>query len=42
VFNTVRRNEQIIQCDSCNRILFFVPAPAAAPATSDASPQPAS
>ena len=25
VFNTVRRNEQIIQCDSCNRILYFVP-----------------
>ncbi len=42
VFNTVRRNEQIIQCDSCNRILFFVPAPAAAPATPDPSPQPAS
>ncbi len=41
VFNTVRRNEEIVQCDSCNRILFFVPAPAAAPATS-ASPQPAS
>jgi predicted nucleic acid-binding Zn-ribbon protein len=39
VFNTVRRNEAIVQCDSCNRILFFVPAPAAAPAT---SPQPAS
>jgi predicted nucleic acid-binding Zn-ribbon protein len=32
VFNTVRRNEQIIQCDSCNRILYFVPRPAAAPA----------
>jgi len=26
VFNTVRRNEEIIQCDSCNRILYFVPA----------------
>src|SRR5437870_3577956 len=25
VFNTVRRNEEIIQCDSCNRILYFVP-----------------
>jgi uncharacterized protein len=25
VFNTVRRNEQIVQCDSCQRILFFVP-----------------
>jgi hypothetical protein len=36
VFNTVRRNEQIVQCDSCNRILFFVPA-AAAPAA-EASP----
>ncbi len=42
VFNTVRRNEEIVQCDSCNRILFFVPAPAGAPATSNASPQPAS
>lgn len=40
VFNTVRRNEEIVQCDSCNRILYFVPAPAAAAA--DASPQPAS
>jgi uncharacterized protein len=31
VFNNVRRNEEIIQCDSCNRILYFVhlPAPAA-------------
>lgn len=25
VFNTVRRNEQILQCDSCQRILYFVP-----------------
>jgi uncharacterized protein len=30
VFNTVRRNDQIVQCDSCNRILFFVPTPASA------------
>ena len=30
VFNTVRRNEEIVQCDSCNRILYFVPVPAAA------------
>ncbi len=29
VFNTVRRNEQIIQCDSCNRVLYFVPIAAA-------------
>ncbi len=32
VFNTVRRNEAIIQCDSCQRILFFTPPTAAAPA----------
>jgi len=32
VFNTVLRNEGIVQCDSCQRILFFVPAPVAAPA----------
>jgi uncharacterized protein len=25
VFNTVRRNEEIVQCDTCNRILYFVP-----------------
>jgi len=25
VFNNLRRNEEIIQCDSCNRILFFAP-----------------
>jgi uncharacterized protein len=30
VFNTVRRNEAITQCDSCQRILFFAPAAAAA------------
>lgn len=35
VFNTVRRNEAILQCDSCQRILFFnPPAAAAAPAGS--------
>lgn len=31
VFNTVRRGDDILQCDSCNRILYFVPAAAAAP-----------
>jgi uncharacterized protein len=31
IFNTVRRNEQILQCDSCQRVLYFVPPPAAAP-----------
>ncbi len=31
VFNDVRRNDRIIQCDSCQRILYFnPPAPAAA------------
>ena len=25
VFNQARRNDSIIQCDSCNRILYFVP-----------------
>jgi hypothetical protein len=40
VFNTVRRNEQIVQCDSCSRFLYFVPAPAPSQAP-DAAPQPA-
>ncbi len=38
VFNTVRRNEEIVQCDSCNRILYFTPA---APASAEAAAQPA-
>jgi uncharacterized protein len=29
VFNTVRSNDEIVQCDHCQRILYFVPAPAA-------------
>jgi len=29
VFQEVRRNDQIIQCASCNRILYYVPPPAA-------------
>jgi len=41
VFNSARRNDSILQCDHCNRILYFVPAPAAA-APPDASPQSAS
>jgi predicted nucleic acid-binding Zn-ribbon protein len=28
VFNTVRRNESITQCDSCQRILYFISTPA--------------
>jgi predicted nucleic acid-binding Zn-ribbon protein len=39
VFNTVLKNEQILQCDYCNRILYHTPkAAAAAP---DTLPQPA-
>jgi hypothetical protein len=30
VFNTVLRNDQIIQCDTCNRILYSTPKPASA------------
>jgi predicted nucleic acid-binding Zn-ribbon protein len=34
VFNNVRRNDSIIQCDSCQRILYFTPpTPAAATGT---------
>ena len=40
VFNTVLRNDSILQCDHCNRILYFVPVLAAA--ASPASTQPAS
>jgi len=40
VFNTVRRNDDITQCDHCNRILFFVPVPITA--VSDGLNQPAS
>jgi predicted nucleic acid-binding Zn-ribbon protein len=39
IFNTVRRNDRIVQCDSCNRILFFVPA---VPPAVDGAAQPAS
>jgi predicted nucleic acid-binding Zn-ribbon protein len=29
VFNDVRRNDGLIQCESCSRILYYVPAPTA-------------
>ena len=29
-FNEVRRNDQLIQCDSCSRILYYVPVPTSA------------
>ena len=31
VFNEVRRNDAIVQCDSCQRILYYVVAPAPQP-----------
>jgi len=34
VFNLVRRGDEILQCDHCNRILYFVPVPAATAHTS--------
>jgi predicted nucleic acid-binding Zn-ribbon protein len=37
VFNEARRNASIIQCDSCTRILYFVPAPASSSATQQQS-----
>jgi predicted nucleic acid-binding Zn-ribbon protein len=35
-FQEVRRNDQIIQCSSCNRILYYIPPPAAEPAVTHA------
>jgi hypothetical protein len=29
----VRRNDSLIQCESCSRILYFAPAPAATTTT---------
>ena len=38
VFQEIRRNDQIIQCGSCNRILYYIPPPPAAePAVTHAS-----
>jgi predicted nucleic acid-binding Zn-ribbon protein len=31
MFNEIRRNEAIVQCDSCQRILYYVPAPTPQP-----------
>ncbi|MDP2321419.1 MAG: C4-type zinc ribbon domain-containing protein [Acidobacteriota bacterium] len=41
VFVNVLKNDQIVQCDSCNRILYFIP-PVAAPAPPAAPDPPAS
>jgi uncharacterized protein len=38
VFSEVRKGESLVQCDSCNRILYYIPpTKAAAPAAPDAS-----
>lgn len=41
VYQHVRRNDEIVQCDSCQRILYFVP-PKVEPAGGVAPPSPAS
>jgi uncharacterized protein len=33
VFSEVRKGESLVQCDSCNRILYYIPAAPAAPAS---------
>src|SRR5437667_124157 len=40
VFNNIRRNDSIIQCDSCQRILYFSPAAAAQTPDSVSQPTP--
>jgi len=40
VFNNILRNDQIIQCDSCNRIMYSVPKAAASAPAPDATTQP--
>ena len=40
VFNTVLRNTEILQCDHCNRILYYVPVPASAATAPSAPPSP--
>ena len=37
VFNTILRNEDILQCDSCGRILYYVPGPPASTGASSPS-----
>jgi predicted nucleic acid-binding Zn-ribbon protein len=38
VFNTVRRNDGIVQCESCQRILYFVPSTAPAASSNVQAP----
>jgi len=37
VFNTILKNEQIVQCDSCQRIMYYVP-PSVPPTVVDSPP----
>jgi len=41
VFNNILKNDQIIQCDSCNRIMYHVPKAVASTPVADAATQPA-
>jgi uncharacterized protein len=38
VFNEIRRNAQIVQCESCSRILYFVPASPSPEAAGQSAP----
>jgi predicted nucleic acid-binding Zn-ribbon protein len=40
VFAEVRKNEQLVQCDSCNRILYFIPQAPKAPEAPEAPKAP--
>jgi predicted nucleic acid-binding Zn-ribbon protein len=43
VAQVIRRNDSVTQCDSCGRILYYVPPPVLPPATADSdAPPPAS
>jgi predicted nucleic acid-binding Zn-ribbon protein len=39
VFNNILKNDEIIQCDSCNRIMYHIPKAAAAAPAADAATQ---
>jgi len=42
VFTEVRKNESLVQCDSCNRILYFVPPSPGSPASPGSPGSPSS
>ena len=39
-YNDVRANDRVIACDSCGRILYYVPPPEPAPARPPSLPSP--